>query len=311
MTDNGFKVLLVEDSRTQALRLQFILQANGFEAVVATNGLEALEKLANDYYPIIITDWVMPEMDGAELCKTIRMRQFDGYVFIFLVTSKDDPADIVAGLEAGADDYLTKPVSELELIARLSTAKRVIELERSLKKRNEEVLHLSVTDALTKINNRSYFNTHCPAIITRAARAGHSVSGIICDVDHFKKVNDTYGHLAGDRILEEFAACLKGLVRVDLDLLVRYGGEEFVIMLPETDAAMAVVVAERMRQAIEDLRVPWEDDILKVTASFGVVTYSPTKQEKQVTVEVFMTVADNCLYEAKGDGRNCVRNALL
>lgn len=311
MAENGFKVLLVEDSRTQALRLQFILQANGFEAVVATNGIEALEKLSNDYYPIIITDWVMPEMDGAELCQTIRMRQFDGYVFIFLVTSKDDPADIVAGLEAGADDYLTKPVSELELIARLSTAKRVIELERSLKKRNEEVFHLSVTDALTKINNRSYFNTHCPAFIARAARVGHSVSGIICDVDHFKKVNDTYGHLAGDRVLEEFSACLKGLVRVDLDLLVRYGGEEFVVMLPETDAATAVVVAERMRQAIEALRVPWEDGTLKVTASFGVVTYSPTGQEKQVAVEEFMMIADNCLYKAKGDGRNCVRNALL
>lgn len=311
MAENGFKVLLVEDSRTQALRLQFILQANGFEAVVATNGLEALEKLSNDYYPIIITDWVMPEMDGAELCKTIRMRQFDGYVFIFLVTSKDDPADIVAGLEAGADDYLTKPVSELELIARLSTAKRVIELERSLQKRNEEVLHLSVTDALTKIHNRSYFNTHCPAMIARAARAGHSLSGIICDVDHFKKVNDTYGHLAGDRVLEEFSGCLKGLVRVDLDLLVRYGGEEFVVMLPETDAAAAVAVAERMRQAIEALRVPWEDGVLEVTASFGVVTYVPKGQGTKVSVDEFMMIADNCLYQAKGDGRNCIRNALL
>ena len=311
MTENKFKILLVEDSRTQALRLQFILQAHGFESDVAINGREALEKLNEKYYPIIITDWVMPVMDGEELCRTVRARPFDGYVFIFLVTSKDDPADIVAGLEAGADDYLTKPVSELELIARLSTAKRIIDLERSLKKRNEEVLHLSVTDALTHIHNRSYYNSHCPAYITRAQRSGQPISGVMCDIDHFKKVNDTYGHLAGDEVLKAFAAALKGVLRTDVDLLVRYGGEEFVVLLPETDADTAEVVAERMRDTIEALRVHYEGATLKVTSSFGVVTYVPSGQEQQVTVEQLMMVADDCLYQAKREGRNCVRSAAL
>ncbi|MEA3465210.1 MAG: diguanylate cyclase [Thermodesulfobacteriota bacterium] len=311
MSENDFKILLVEDSRTQALRLQFMLQSHGFESDVAINGCEALEKLNEQYYPIIITDWVMPEMDGAELCRTIRSRPFTGYVFIFLVTSKDDPADIVAGLGAGADDYLTKPVSELELIARLSTAKRVIELERSLKKRNEEVLHLSVTDALTNIHNRSYYNSHFPAYITRALRSGNPLSVVMCDIDHFKNVNDTYGHLAGDAVLKAFAACLKGLLRVDVDLLVRYGGEEFVALLPETNADNAVVAAQRMRQAIEELMVDFEDETLDVTASFGVGTYDPSGQERQVTVEQMMMVADDCLYKAKREGRNCVRSAML
>lgn len=305
------KVLLVEDSRTQALRMQFILQNNGYAADVAVNGREALEKLHEHYYPIIITDWVMPEMDGEQLCRTIRQGQFDGYVFIFLVTSKDSPEDIVAGLEAGADDYLTKPVAELELIARLNTARRIIELERSLLKRNEEVLHLSVTDALTKVHNRSYFNTHCPAFITRAVRSGQPLSALICDVDHFKKVNDTYGHLAGDMVLQNFASCLKKQVRTDVDLLVRYGGEEFVVLLPDSNSQQAQEVGERMRQAVENLSHRWEGKQLTVTASFGVATYVPASHDEAVTVEQLMIAADDCLYQAKGAGRNCVKAVVL
>jgi diguanylate cyclase (GGDEF)-like protein len=311
MTTNGLKILLVEDSRTQALRMQFMLQTNGFAADVATNGREALEKLSESYYPIIITDWVMPEMDGEELCRTIRQGHFDGYVFIFLVTSKDSAEDIVAGLEAGADDYLTKPVSEAELVARLSTAKRVIELERSLMQRNEEVLQLSVTDALTKVNNRGYFNTHCPGYITRAMRSGEPLSALMCDVDHFKKVNDTYGHLAGDMVLRNFAACLQAMVRTDIDLLVRYGGEEFVVLLPDTNSAQAHIVAERMRLAIEALHHPWENLVIKVTASFGVATYTPSVGAEPLTLEQLMIAADDCLYQAKAGGRNCVRGVTL
>ncbi len=306
-----FKVLLVEDSRTQALRFQFMLEAHGFDAVVVSNGREALDRLKQEYFPIIITDWVMPEMDGVELCQAIRSRKFAGYVFIFLVTSKDDPDDIVAGLQAGADDYLTKPVSELELVARLNTAKRVIDLERSLKKRNEEVLHLSVTDALTEVHNRSYFNTQCPSFVARSVRSRQPVSCMICDVDHFKKVNDTFGHLAGDRVLQEFAACLKLQVRQGLDLLVRYGGEEFVVVLSDTGREGAWAVAERMRQAIEALSIPWEDQTITLTASFGVVSYLPETLTHLLSVEQLMTAADEALYEAKEAGRNCIRQVTL
>ncbi len=309
--ENELKVLLVEDSRTQALRMQFILQSNGYAADVAVNGREAIEKLRDNYYPIIITDWVMPEMDGEELCRTIRQGEFGGYIFIFLVTSKDSPEDIVAGLDAGADDYLTKPVAELELVARLNTAKRIIELERSLMKRNEEVLHLSVTDALTKVHNRSYFNSQCPAFITRASRSGLPLSALICDVDHFKKVNDTYGHLAGDLVLQNFAACLQTQVRTDVDLLVRYGGEEFVVLLSDTNSQQAQEVAERMRQAVESIQHRWEGDVLQVTASFGVTTYAPSGGTEIVTVEQLMISADDCLYQAKGSGRNCIRATIL
>nr|WP_320049607.1 diguanylate cyclase [uncultured Desulfuromonas sp.] len=306
-----FKVLLVEDSRTQALRFQFMLQTHGFEAVVVGNGREALDRLKQEYFPIIITDWVMPEMDGVELCQAIRSRKYDGYVFIFLVTSKDDPDDIVAGLQAGADDYLTKPVSELELMARLNTAKRVIDLERSLKKRNEEVLHLSVTDALTEVHNRSYFNTQCPSFIARAVRSREPVSCMICDVDHFKQVNDTYGHLAGDRVLQVFAGCLKEQVRQGLDLLVRYGGEEFVVILSDTDSEGAITAAERMRQSIAQLSIPWEGNTISITASFGVVSYQPASMAHLLSVEQLMSAADEALYSAKEAGRNCIRHVVL
>ena len=306
-----FKVLLVEDSRTQALRFQFMLQTHGFEAVVVGNGREALDRLKQEYFPIIITDWVMPEMDGVELCQAIRSRKYDGYVFIFLVTSKDDPDDIVAGLQAGADDYLTKPVSELELVARLNTAKRVIDLERSLKKRNEEVLHLSVTDALTEVHNRSYFNTQCPSFIARAVRSREPVSCMICDVDHFKQVNDTYGHLAGDRVLQVFAGCLKEQVRQGLDLLVRYGGEEFVVILSDTDSEGAITAAERMRQSITQLSIPWEENTISITASFGVVSYQPASMAHLLSVEQLMSAADEALYSAKEAGRNCIRHVVI
>jgi len=233
--ENDIEILIVEDSYTQALRLQIILEQHGYRVAIASNGREGIDLLKRRFFPIVITDWIMPEMDGAEFCRAIRGHEFAGFVYIILVTAKDSKNDILTGLEAGADDYLVKPIDPAELVARLNTAKRIIALEHSLNTRNEEIALLSVTDPLTKAYNRRYLNDHLPMALKRAFRYGHPLSLIICDIDHFKRINDRYGHQAGDLVLEEIARHLLQFLREGIDWVVRYGGEEFAVVLPETD----------------------------------------------------------------------------
>lgn len=307
MTNESINILIVEDSQTQALRLKIILEEQGYRIAVGRNGREGLELIQKDFFPIVITDWIMPEMDGFEFCQTVRSMEFPGYVYIILLTAKDSRNDIIAGLEAGADDYLIKPVDEAELAARLNTAKRIINLEHSLRKRNEEIARLSITDPLTKTYNRRYLNEHLPATIKRASRYNHPLSVILCDIDHFKKVNDTYGHQAGDRVLEEFARCLRQFIRDDADWLARYGGEEFFIVLPETDLEGALKAAERFRVTISETPVLTDAGTIEITASFGAASVNFEKSQGivgQRTGECLIAAADECLYRAKEEGRN-------
>jgi len=305
MANKNINILIVEDSYTQALRLQIILEEQGYQIALARNGVEGLNLLQEDFFPIVITDWIMPEMDGFEFCQAVRSQEFPGYVYIILLTTKDSRHDIIAGLEAGADDYLIKPVDKAELAARLNTARRIIELEYSLRKRNEEIARMSVTDPLTKAYNRRYLNDHLSAEIKRAFRYDHPLSIIICDIDHFKRVNDTYGHQAGDRVLEEFARCIRGLVR-EADWIVRYGGEEFLIVLPETDLDNAHKAAERYRVSVSETPIPTGTTEIRITASFGVASCLPSceKRENECSMEALIESADQCLYRAKNEGRN-------
>ncbi|MEA3331980.1 MAG: response regulator, partial [Pseudomonadota bacterium] len=156
--DEKFEILVVEDSLTQALQLQFLLESEGYKVSVANNGREGLELLAKQPFPIVITDWVMPEMDGVELCRAIREQMGADYIYLFLVTAKSSKDEIVKGLEGGADDYLVKPVEPAELVARLATAKRVLDLEQTLKERNREISRLLHTDHLTQVFNRNYLD---------------------------------------------------------------------------------------------------------------------------------------------------------
>ncbi len=302
--DTNIDILIVEDSRTQALRLQIFLEEQGYQVAVASDGREGMHLLIDRFYPVVITDWVMPEMDGFEFCQAIRNRDFDAYVYIILLTAKDTRSDIVKGLVAGADDYLIKPVDKAELVARLNTAKRIINLEHSLKQRNEEIAILSITDTLTRTFNRRYLNENMPVALKRTFRYNRPLSVIICDIDHFKRVNDRYGHLAGDHVLKEFAGTIKECIRDDIDWLVRYGGEEFVIVLPETDLVGAMDAAERYRKKVEEMSVRHDDRLIRITSSFGVVCIMPTEDGKQVDMDTFIAAADNCLYRAKEEGRN-------
>lgn len=302
--NNDLEILLVEDSRTQALKFQLMLENDGYHVQVAQNGLEAMNMLLSNHISIVITDWVMPEMDGSELCRAIRQHDFGGYVYIILLTAKDSKTDIIEGLKAGADDYLTKPVDDAELMARLSTAERIISLEKALKKRNQEIALLSITDPLTRVYNRGYLNDRLPIAFKRATRYGHSLSIILCDIDHFKQVNDRYGHQVGDKVLISFVKLLNDALRKDLDWIARYGGEEFIMVLPETDLAGARKAAERFRQLVVDMAVETEQGMIRITSSFGIAAISSRQDSSNVDADEMIRVADRCLYEAKEKGRN-------
>jgi len=251
---------------------------------------------------------MMPEMDGLELCRAIRKKVLPGYVFIVILTAKDSKDDIVTGLEAGADDYLSKPFNQSELIARLKTGIRILKLEKSLKEANEEVRLLSITDPLTKCYNRGYLTDSLPIEIKRAKRYDRHLSIILCDIDHFKKVNDTYGHQAGDQVLKEFVHYISKSLRQEVDWVARYGGEEFIIVLPETDINAASAVAERLRRVVSKERITLPDGKeIHITASFGVSGFSPETADTTISSEDLINDADRCLYRAKGEGRNKVK----
>jgi len=307
----NFEVMLVEDSRTQALKFQIMLESHGYHVTVAQNGLEAMNMLLNSQTSIVISDWIMPEMDGSELCRAIRKHDFGNYVYIILLTAKDSKNDIIEGLEAGADDYLTKPVDDAELIARLTTAERVIRLESSLKQRNKEIALLSITDPLTKVFNRGYLNDNLPKAFKRAVRYHQNLSIIICDLDHFKNVNDNHGHQVGDIVLKAFVKELDSSLRKDLDWMARYGGEEFLIALPETNLNGAIAAAERFRQRIEELMIPAEGTEIQITASFGVSAIDQEGDKSYLTTDDLIKAADRCLYQAKERGRNkCIGTSI-
>jgi two-component system cell cycle response regulator len=291
--------------------LEKVLIKAGNKVVSVENGQKALELFNDKFFPIVLTDWMMPGMDGLELCRAIRKNTYPGYVFIILLTSKDSKDDIIRGLGAGADDYLTKPFSHAELVARLNTGKRVLELERSLKDANEEIRILSITDPLTGTYNRGYLTERLPQEIKRARRYGRALSIILCDIDHFKKVNDTHGHLVGDRILKDFTQCIRQSIRYDVDWTARYGGEEFLIVLPETDVNGASVMAKRLQSELSQRVTKTQGKKIFITASFGVTGFCPDTPDEMISPEAMINKADKYLYQAKREGRNRVKGGPL
>lgn len=306
-----FDILVVEDSPTQALQLQFLLESEGYQVTVAHNGREGLEWLGKQPFSIVITDWVMPEMDGVELCREIRAQMDSDYIYLFLVTAKSSKDEIVKGLEGGADDYLVKPIEPAELVARLATARRVLDLEKALKERNREISRLLQTDHLTQVFNRNHLDEQLTPTCKQALRYRRALTVVICDIDHFKKVNDSYGHLIGDEVLKLVAKTLKETIRFGIDWVARYGGEEFVIVLPETDYEGAFPVCERMRRTLSELSfADGNGGEFSITVSFGIAVLPAAASSKTVTGYDLIGMADDCLYRAKNEGRNRVIGSL-
>jgi two-component system, cell cycle response regulator len=306
-----FHVLLVEDQEISRKLTEKILHKAKINVTSVENGKKALELFKKQFFPIILSDWMMPEMDGLELCRTIRSINSIGYVFIILLTARNSKEDIIAGLEAGADDYLAKPFNPAELHARIKTGMRILDLERSLKEANEEIKKLSVRDPLTGCFNRGYLNDQLSKDIAFSIRYKHPLSVILCDIDHFKKVNDTYGHQAGDKVLKEFVHCIEQSFRNKIDWIARYGGEEFFVVLPETDIEGAKTLAERLRIKISNQKIHIEKFKIKITASFGVAGFTPQTHKEKISDIKLITKADQLLYQAKYEGRNRIKAARL
>jgi diguanylate cyclase (GGDEF)-like protein len=292
------RLLLVEDEPIQRRVLQRQLRNAGYLVETAQNGDEALAKILADPCSILLTDWDMPGMDGATLCRRVREANLSGYLYILLLTGHDSAADIVVGLEAGADDYIRKPANEAELLARLKAGRRIVELTR-------QVQLLSVTDSLVGTYNRRYLTDQLGLEIERARRYGRPLAVLIADLDHFKRINDDHGHLTGDEVLQGFAECVRTSIRQN-DWIARYGGEEFVVVLPDTNLAAAVATAEKIRLRCASAQMETTKGALVVTASFGVAALECLPVTETATVATLLHRADVALYRSKNAGRNRV-----
>lgn len=297
------KILLAEDDAVSSLLMQRTLQSFGYEVVLAQNGRKAADILAQADGPkLALVDWMMPELDGLALCREVRSHKVEGsYVYILLLTSKQHSEDVVAGLEAGADDYLTKPCHPAELRARLHTGKRILSLEEKLIQAREEMRHKATHDGLTGIWNRSAILSLTQRELLRSARQKSPLSVLLCDVDHFKRINDDHGHIAGDLVLQEIANRLGSAVR-GYDAVGRYGGEEFLVLLSDCQDTVLHARADQLRALVSSTPIRVNERHLSVTISMGAATFEV--HEATTTIEQVLARADAALYEAKRQGRN-------
>ncbi len=300
------QVMIAEDDPMFRRILQSWLREWGYEVTVVEDGAQAWESLQQEPSPeLLILDWVMPEVNGPELCRRIRERGGSPYQYIMLVTGKDAKQDIVTGFDAGADDYITKPIDRDELQARLRVGNRILSLQRGLIAAREEVAFQATHDLLTGIWNRRAVLDCMFRECQRAFRAHESIAVLMLDVDHFKRINDTYGHLAGDEILREVANRLVQNVR-SFDIVGRYGGEEFLVVLPGCDDYRIHPSADRLRAAIASEPMAFDRERITITASIGATVVSAYLDVAQTEI---LLAADKALYEAKNNGRNRVEVA--
>ena len=299
-------VLLVDDDELILERLKLIVLEAGYEVFTASSGDAALAALQKNFMSIVIVDRDMPGMDGLALCKAVRQRTWTGYVYLMVLTAHDTEEEVLVGLRAGADDYVSKRVSEAQLIARLATATRILSLEYSLKIALADRRRMALTDPLTGANNRRYFMRYFGAELKRARRFGMELSLLSLDVDHFKKINDSFGHAAGDAVLKQVVETIQRNLPREYDWCARMGGEEFAVVLPQTNFTGAAVVAEKLRKAIEEMPLRVADGMRPVTVSIGVSGLQAMPVRNATTIEMVLAHADQCLYKSKAAGRNCV-----
>jgi two-component system, cell cycle response regulator len=300
------KILIADDEMMSRKLLQKTLERVGYEVTAVENGRLAAEHLCPADGPrLALLDWVMPELDGPGVCREVRKRKEQSYVYMVLLTSKESKEDVVAGLESGADDYLTKPFDPEELKARLRTGLRILNLEDRLVEAREEMRFQATHDGLTSLWNRGVIIDLLGRELARSRRESVSTAILMCDLDHFKSVNDTYGHLAGDDVLKETAKRLLGSVR-SYDFVGRYGGEEFLVVLNNCNPAFGLARAEEIRKAISQKPVPSSSGPVPITMSLGLLL---SQEWGYRPVEELLHEADTALYAAKAAGRNCVKVA--
>ncbi len=300
------KILIADDDALSRRLLEKTLERAGYEVITVENGKQALEQLYKLEGPrLALLDWVMPELDGPAVCRAVRTRSEQAYIYMVLLTSKGTKEETVLGLESGADDYLTKPFNTEELRARLRVGERILLLEDRLVEARENMRFRATHDQLTSLLNRGAVMELLARELSRSHREQKSTAILLGDVDHFKRVNDTMGHIVGDEVLIEIANRLLGSVR-SYDFVGRYGGEEFIVVLNNCDPNYALGRAEEIRKSISNRAVHTAKGPLTLTMSFGVLLSGEWGLRP---VEELLHEVDIALYEAKAAGRNCLKTA--
>lgn len=297
------KILIADDSIVSRHVLDVNLRKWGYDVVAASDGTQAWEILQGVDAPrLAILDWMMPGMTGLEVCRLVRQTAREPYTYILLLTSKGLREDLVEGMEAGADDYISKPFDQHELKVRLRAGTRLVELQAELVDTREALREQATKDWLTQLWNRSAILDILNRELARSTREARTVGVVLLDLDHFKSINDNHGHFAGDAVLQEAAWRLRDSIRT-YDSIGRYGGEEFLILLPGCDEESTIVQAERLRSQLCAEIQAAPDLSLRITGSFGCTSALPGSE---LTPEALIRMADKALYLAKGLGRNRV-----
>ncbi|HEX5970288.1 MAG TPA: diguanylate cyclase [Gemmatimonadaceae bacterium] len=302
-------ILIVDDNQDNVEVLRVRLDSWGYETRTATNGQEALASVTERAPDLILLDVMMPDITGIEVAQRIKGNRSLPFIPIIMQTALDSTEAKVEGLEAGADDYITKPIDFAELKARLRSMLRIKRLQEALEERERELLemnerlrYMSLTDGLTGLDNRRHLNERIDEMFQHAQRLNEPFSVVMCDLDKFKSVNDTYGHQAGDEVLKQLASILKDEAR-EIDRVGRYGGEEFLLLLPGTVLDAAVTFAERVRKHVERHTFTFPGGSTTRTASFGVAGWPHPRINDS---DSLVRMADDALYVAKETGRNRV-----
>jgi diguanylate cyclase (GGDEF)-like protein len=298
-------ILVVDDIPTNIQLLTAYLSSVGYSVEAARDGQEALEKVHECRPDLILLDVMMPKVNGFEVCKSLKMNNQSSFIPIIMVTGLNEVEHKVRAMEAGADDFVTKPFNRLELLTRVKSLLRIKQLYEELETAKESLRQLSITDGLTGLYNYRYFKEHLDQELNRASRHNLNVSVAMADIDFFKKFNDAHGHPAGDAVLRAVGHLLKDNIR-KIDLAARYGGEEFSLVLVETNKPAAAVVAEKIKKLVEEHLFQNTNGNAgagyHVTISMGVATFP----DDAVNSEALIKIADDRLYRAKENGRNCV-----
>jgi two-component system, cell cycle response regulator len=290
------RVLIVDDDDLVRARLSTVLKRSKYEIEVAASGAEALRILSARHCHILLTDWEMPDMDGLSLCRCVRVSQEEGYVYVLMLTVRNSKEDVIAGLAAGADDYIVKGAPVEELLARLEVGRRIVHVERSLRVKPQN-RHLSLTDSVSGAHNLRYFAKELARELSRSKRYGHPLAVLDCRIDEFSRIRDHFGHEAAAEILRAFVTRVESSIRASSDWVARVGAAEFMVALPETNPYGASRVVDKLSELFAAEAVATSSGPVGLLASFAIIAADPNKRpESAARIEEMIRSANGGIH---------------